>query len=86
MDAYRQVNMREEPAFTQLPFEFKQNDHNCLINISVNLKPIIQSGQNLQIGITTITQSKDGSESYWALSHSKPQADFHLRESFILYL
>jgi hypothetical protein len=86
MDAYRQVNMREEPAFKGLPFEFKQNDNNCSINISVNLNPIIQPAQNLQIGITTIIQTKAGSESYWALEHPGPQADFHLRESFILSL
>jgi hypothetical protein len=86
MDAYRQVNMREEPAFTGLPFEFKQNDNNCSINISVNLNPIIQPAHNLQIGLTAIIQTKDGSESYWALSHPGSQADFHLRESFTLSL
>ena len=86
MDAYRQVNMREEPVFTKLPFEFKSNKINSTLNISVKLDSIIQTSQNLEIGIATIIQTKDGNETYWALSHPEPQADFHLRKSFVLYL
>jgi hypothetical protein len=39
MDAYRQVNMREEVAFTQLPFEFKKTNDEILLNICVDLNP-----------------------------------------------
>jgi hypothetical protein len=83
MDAYRQVNMREEKAFEQLPFEF---DSNLSLNISVDVSPIIQPEQTLQIGIATIIQTQDATETYWALAHPTPQADFHTRESFILSL
>ena len=84
MDAYRQVNMREEVAFTQLPFEFKKTNAEILLDISVDLNPILQHDQVLQIGITTIIQTMDGNESYWALAHPGQQADFHLRDSFIM--
>ena len=86
MDAYRQVNMREEKAFEQLPFEFDSNNAHLSLKISVDVSPIIQPEQTLQIGIATIIQTKDVTETYWALAHPTPQANFHTRESFILSL
>jgi hypothetical protein len=84
MEAYRQVNMREELALTQLPFEFKKTNAEISLDISVDLNPILEPAQVLQIGVTTIIQTNDSSESYWALAHPGPHADFHLRESFTL--
>jgi hypothetical protein len=82
MDAYRQVNMRTEVAFTRLPFEFKKDDNDITLDISVDLNPIIRPEAVLHIGVTTIIQTNDGNESYWALAHPGPLADFHLRDSF----
>jgi len=84
MDAYRQVNMREEVAFTQLPFEFKKTNDEVTLDITVDLNPIIQSETILEMGVTTIIQTNDGNESFWGLVHPGLQADFHLRNSFIL--
>ncbi len=84
MDAYRQINMREETALTQLPFEFRKTDDEVLLDISVDLNPILQSEPILQIGITTIIQTNSSNETYWALAHPGQHADFHLRESFII--
>ena len=84
MDAYRQVNMREETAFAQLPFDFKVINEKISIKTSVDINPIIQSEMDLDIGLAVIIQTKGGDESYWALSHPIPHADFHTRESFIL--
>lgn len=86
MDAYRQINMREEVSFTQLSFEFKKTNAEILLDISVDLNPIIQPETFLELGITTIIQTKDGNETYWALAHPGPQADFHLRDSFVIVL
>ena len=86
VDAYRQVNMREESAFTQLPFNFQKTDRELRLDISVDLSKIIQTGQEIQAGITTILQTMDDNESYWALAHPGVQADFHLRESFLIKL
>jgi hypothetical protein len=83
MDAYRGIGFREEAAFPQLPFEF-QKDDGCLLDISIDLTPIIRLEQSLQIGITAVIQTKNGSETFWALAHPGKQANFHLRESFIL--
>jgi hypothetical protein len=86
MDAYRRIGFREERAIPQLPFDFRQESGKYVLVVSVDLGPIIQPGQELQMGITAIIQTKDPAESYWALVHPAPQADFHLRESFILPL
>jgi len=84
MDAYRQVNMREEVAFTQLPFEFRKTNDEVTLDITVDLNPIIQSETILEIGVTSIIQTNDGNESFWGLAHPGLQADFHLRNSLIL--
>ncbi len=86
MDAYRQVNMREELAFTQLPFKFRKTNDEISLDISVDLNPILQSENILDIGVATIIQTNDHNESYWALAHPSPHADFHLRESFSISL
>jgi len=86
MDAYRQVNMREEAKFCQLPFEFRK-DKGYSFELLVDLSAIIQAKESIQIGVAAITQTKDGSTTYWALAHPgtpTAQADFHLRDSFIL--
>ena len=83
MDAYRQVNMREETRIPSLPFEFRRGD-DIMLDLSVDLSSIARSGQSLQLGITAIIQTRDGSETYWALSHPGKHADFHVRESFRL--
>lgn len=83
MDAYRQVNMREEPAFCELPFAF-QKEHGFSLELSVDLNPIISSAQKIQIGVAAITETKDREVTYWALAHPGEQADFHLRDSFLI--
>jgi len=84
MDAYRRVGFREETSIQRLQFEVKREAGRFTLNAAVDLHPLVQQTQSLEIGITTIIQTKDGNETYWALAHPAPQADFHLRESFIL--
>jgi hypothetical protein len=100
MDAYRRVGFREETFIEGLPFEFQrsrvagswqsepgQNEaHACHLEAMVDLHPILQPDQLLEFGITAIIHTTDGNETYWALAHPAPFADFHLRESFILEL
>ncbi|HEX6033130.1 MAG TPA: DOMON-like domain-containing protein [Anaerolineales bacterium] len=86
MDAYRRVGFREETSFQQLPFETKQAASAFELNIAVDLSPILPSQEEIEAGIAAIIQTRDGSETYWALAHPARQADFHRRESFILRL
>jgi hypothetical protein len=84
MDAYRRVGFREETSFKQLSFVFRHMQNALSLDISLDLSPILQPSQTFQMSITSIIQTTDGQETYWALTHPGPQADFHLRESFIL--
>lgn len=86
MDAYRRVGFREETAFTQLPFMFRKEENKLSLDISVDLDRMLQPQQAVQVGIAAIIQTMDRRETYWALTHPGQQADFHLRESFILGL
>lgn len=56
------------------------------LDVSVDLTSTIPQDEALQAAITAILQTKDGRETYWALCHPGPQADFHLRDSFVLEL
>ncbi len=86
MDEYRRVGFREEISIQQLTFSVKKEADCVLMEGAVDLSPIFQAENAIQVGITAVIQTKDGQESYWALTHPNPQADFHLRESFILGL
>lgn len=86
MDAYRRVGFSEETAIQQLSFEMHKGTAEISLNTRVDLNPILPPGQVLEFGITAIIQARDGQETYWALGHPAPEADFHLRESFILGL
>lgn len=81
-DDYRQ-GMREEKAFTFLPFQFQQKSDRILVQIDVNLESLKINSQNLEIALTTVIQHRDGKLSYWALKHTGKEADFHRRDSFV---
>lgn len=100
MEAYRRVGFREETSIQKLPFvmqkapsarpsQRKPNRNEAdgfHLNATVDLHRILPSDQLLEFGITAIVQTTNGNETYWALTHPAPIADFHLRESFILGL
>ncbi|WP_019499409.1 DOMON-like domain-containing protein [Pseudanabaena sp. PCC 6802] len=82
-DTYRQA-MREELAFTTLPFSFHTRSDSLSLAIDLDLQPIIQPKQILKIAVSAVTKFKDGNIAYWALVHPGMSADFHDRDSFIL--
>ena len=84
MDAYRRIGFREETSIQQLQFEMQKLTNVFQLNAAVDLNPIIRVEQILEVGVTAVIQTKEGSETYWALIHPAPEADFHLRESFLL--
>jgi hypothetical protein len=86
MDAYRRVGFREETSIQRLSFDIHKRTAEISLNARVDLNPILLPGPVLEFGITAIIQTIAGQETYWALSHPAPFADFHLRESFILGL
>lgn len=85
-DGYRQ-GMQEETAFTSLPFNIEQKTDTLTLILHLDLQQIITIvEQTLEIAVTTVIKNRDGEVSYWALTHGGAEADFHLRESFIIRL
>jgi len=83
--AYRQ-GMQEEPAFTSLfPAVLRQPD-SLSVNLEADLGQITKADQAIEVGISAVLEGRDGQLTYWALTHCGPQADFHLRDSFIVEL
>ena len=81
---YRQ-GMEEETAFTSLPFNVTRQLNSLNINLEINLDLIIEQNTALEIGISTVIESSEGTISYWALTHPDTKADFHNRNSFIIH-
>ncbi len=84
-DAYRQ-GMQEETAFTILPFSVQNQADGLVLALDVDLDKIVSAAQEIEVGITTVIKDKDDEVTYWALTHQGAEADFHLRDSFIVKL
>ncbi|MHC5731039.1 MAG: DOMON-like domain-containing protein, partial [Nostoc sp.] len=84
-DGYRE-GMQEETAFTILPFSVQNQADGLALALDVDLGKIVSENQAIEVGITTVIKDKDGEVTYWALTHRGAEADFHLRDSFIVEL
>ena len=84
-DAYRQ-GMQEETAFTILPFSVQNQADGLGLMLEVDLNKIVSAKQEIEVAITTVIKHRDGEVTYWALTHRGAEADFHLRDSFIIEL
>jgi hypothetical protein len=82
---YRQ-GLQEELSFSQLPVHVRTSPDRLELDVSIDLEAIaVLPTQPLILGITTVIQFTTGDISYWALQHCGAEADFHLRESWIVY-
>lgn len=83
LDDYRQ-GLRDEPAFTSLPFKIEQQPNSFSLSLEFDLTKIISEAQELEVSVTTVIKSLSGEMSYWALTHNGTEADFHRRDGFII--
>ncbi len=84
-DGYRQ-GMQEETALEKLPFNVQNQADSLALALNVNLDKIVLAEQAIEVAITTVIKYRDGEVTYWALTHRGVEADFHLRDSFIVEL
>lgn len=92
-DNYRE-GMQPETAFDRLPFSIEQVSDRLNLSLTLDLNPIFPNPSNLEVAITAVVKSlnRNISEkireniSYWAVSHLGQVPDFHLRNSFTIYL
>ncbi|UCH80328.1 MAG: DOMON-like domain-containing protein [Nitrospiraceae bacterium] len=81
--SYRK-GMREEPAFTSLPFIVRRQQDMFRLSLEVGLDKIIPADQTVDIGVSALIRSIEGELTCWALVHTGTEADFHRRDSFII--
>jgi hypothetical protein len=86
MDAYRQISLQEEEVIRGLRMDIRRHVDCYHLESVVDISPIVTAEKQLLMGISSVIQTPDGHETYWALNHPSSQADFHQRESFILAL
>jgi hypothetical protein len=83
LDDYRQ-GLRDEAAFSSLPFTVERRENSLLLSLKFDLSKIISLDRDLEVSVTAVIKSTQDAISYWALTHTGKEADFHLRDSFIL--
>jgi hypothetical protein len=81
LDGYRQ-GLRPEIAFGSLPFTIDRSANSLRLNLALDLSQIINADSKLEVAITTVIKSTQDEISYWALTHTGTEADFHRRDSF----
>jgi len=84
-DDYRQ-GMREETAYASFPFHIRTQQNMLSLNLRCGLDAIVPFNQILEVAITAVIKQNDGEITFWALSHERPEANFHERRSFIIRL
>ena len=84
-EAYRQ-GMREEMAFTSLPFTVNRQSDSLSLDLETDLGRIVKAGQAIEVAISAVIKRQDGDVTFWALIHRGRQADFHLRDNFVVEL
>lgn len=76
--------MREEPAFTSLPFSVGMEPGTLRVSLELDVEKILPAGKGMDAAVCAVIKTAKGRISHWALSHPGPRPDFHLRDGFRL--
>ncbi len=85
LDDYRQ-GLRSELAFESLPLTIDRTANYLQLKLEFDLGKIVKTDLKLEIAITAVIKSTQNEISYWALTHTGTEADFHRRDSFTIEL
>lgn len=83
--SYRR-GMREEPAFTSLPFRVRTGPDSLALSLALEIGKIIPAGEAVEVAVGVVIKTMKGETSHWALVHAGPRPDFHRRDGFTLKL
>jgi hypothetical protein len=83
LDDYRQ-GLVEEVKIVNLPIAISHQPDRFSLKTQIDLPLPIGDNRAIEVGITTVIATPTKEISYWALTHSGQEADFHLRASFSL--
>lgn len=84
-ESYRQ-GMQEKLAFASLPFTVEADSSTFSLSLKLDLSAIALDNQPVDVAITTVVKHQNEQITYWALTHTGPEADFHRRDSFVIHL
>jgi len=84
-DRYR-VGMREERAFTSLPFDVRRDPEALLLTAEIGIGKIVPAGKVLAATVAVVIRTSDGGKSHWAPIHPASRPDFHRGDGFSLTL
>jgi len=85
LDGYR-AGLREEAAFSRLPFSVSQSAEGVRLDASIALGGLGLADAQWLLGVSTVCVLETGEESFWAIAHPGLEADFHSAGSFVLPL
>jgi hypothetical protein len=83
--SYRR-GMREEAAFTSLPFQTRVEPETFRLQLDLALGKILPGGQAIEAAVGAVVRSRTGKASHWALAHPGLRPDFHRRDGFRMIL
>jgi len=83
--SYRK-EMREEPAFTSLPFHVRTEPEALRLSLDVEPGKIVPAERTIEVAVGAVVKTVAGETSHWALVHPGPRPDFHRRDGFTLIL
>ncbi len=89
LERYRQ-GRKEATAIADLPFTLSHSAAGLRLDISVDLRALLPSEAAAQLlwrlGIGVVAVLDSGEETFWAIAHPGPTADFHHSDSFLILL
>ncbi|MEL6940604.1 MAG: DOMON-like domain-containing protein [Cyanobacteria bacterium J06598_1] len=85
LESYRQ-GLSEATAFTSVPFSVSQSSEGLRLEVSVDLSRLQLSDPQWLLGVSAVCVLAGGEETFWAIAHPTPKADFHSPGSFTLQL
>ncbi|MGD1898946.1 MAG: DOMON-like domain-containing protein [Phormidesmis sp.] len=79
--SYRQ-GLKEEKAFLSLPFSASRTAAELRLRISLDISVLLPAASPWLLGVSAVCLLADGQETFWAIAHPGPNADFHSAGSF----
>ncbi len=52
----------------------------------MDVSPLVSTDQPLRLGVSAVILLETGEQTFWAIAHPRPAADFHHHQSFVLSL
>jgi len=86
-NAYRfndcRQGMRQDPKIADLRSTCRREANRLELTLSVDLAGLDLDNAPLQLGLSAVILSRQGAQTYWALTHCGPHPDFHNRKAWL---